>query len=102
MSRSEQRDSKRPVGITLIVIQKSLWAACLIACSVLLLWFRAEHVTQPIRTLFAHELVADPHGRFANLLVRLIPHLSLRGELALGIGAAVYAVLEVVEAWGLW
>ena len=92
----------RPLGIRLIVIQKSVWAIVLIVLSVILFWFRARHITQPIQSLFDIELDQDPHDLLANLLVRLVPNLTLRAELLLGAGAAIYAVLEIVEAWGLW
>jgi uncharacterized membrane protein (DUF2068 family) len=92
----------RPLGITLIVIQKSVWAVVLIALSVLLFWFRLQHVVQPFQAYFYGELAEDPHDVLANLLIHLIPHLSSRSELLLGVGAAIYATLEIVEAWGLW
>lgn len=95
-------DVNRPLGIRLIVLQKSVWAVVLIILSVILFWFRAQHITQPIQSLFDIELDQDPHDLLANVLIRLIPNLSLRTELMLGAGAAIYAALEIVEAWGLW
>jgi uncharacterized membrane protein (DUF2068 family) len=91
-----------PLGITLIVIQKSIWALVLVALSVALFSFRAQHVTQPFQELFEGELAEDPHDLLATLMIHLVPMLSLRTELVLGLGAILYAVLEVVEAWGLW
>jgi uncharacterized membrane protein (DUF2068 family) len=96
------RRAGRPLGIVLIVVQKSVWALVLLLVSVTLLWFHARHLAEPIRVLFPGELLEDPHGRLADLLIRLVPRLSPRTELLLGAGAAVYAALEIVEAWGLW
>jgi uncharacterized membrane protein len=96
------RRARRPLGIALIVAQKSVWALVLLLVSVTLLWFHARHLAEPIRVLFPGELLEDPHGRLADLLIRLVPRLSPRTELLLGAGAAVYAALEIVEAWGLW
>lgn len=92
----------RPLGITLIVIQKSVWAVVLIILSAFLLWFRLQHVAQPFQSYFYGELAEDPHDLLANLVIRLVPHLSSRSELLLSVGAAVYAALEIIEAWGLW
>ncbi|MGI8915068.1 MAG: DUF2127 domain-containing protein [Chloroflexota bacterium] len=92
----------RPLGITLIVIQKSVWALVLVALSGALFAFHAQHVTQPFQEFFEGELSEDPHDLLATLMIHLVPNLSLQTELLLAVGAIIYAVLEVVEAWGLW
>jgi uncharacterized membrane protein (DUF2068 family) len=91
-----------PLGMTLIVIQKSVWALVLVALSAALFLFHAHHITQPFQELFEGELAEDPHDLLATLLIHLVPRLSLQTELLLGVGAALYAVLEIIEAWGLW
>jgi uncharacterized membrane protein (DUF2068 family) len=91
-----------PLGITLIVVQKSIWALVLVALSAALFTFHAHHVTQPFQELFEGELAEDPHDLLATLMIHLVPRLSLQTELLLGAGAALYAVLEIIEAWGLW
>lgn len=88
--------------MALIIIQKIVWASILILLSGVLVWLHAVHVTQPLQELFESELTADPHDMLANLLIGLIPSLSLQAELLIAAGAAVYAVLEAVEVWGLW
>lgn len=92
----------RPLGIALIVIQKSVWALVLVALSVALFTFHAQHITQPFQELFEGELAEDPHDLLATLAIHLVPKLSLQTELLLAVGAALYALLEVIEAWGLW
>ena len=52
--------------------------------------------------LFARELAEDPHDFIANLVIGLIPRVSVKAELLLAVGAVLYAILEGVEAWGLW
>ena len=96
------RRADRPLGIVLIVAQKSVWALVLLPVAVTLRWFRARHLAEPLRTLLSGERSADPHGRLADPLIRLVPRRSPRSELLLGAGAAVDAALEIVEAWGLW
>lgn len=92
----------RPLGLTLIVIQKSVWAVVLLAMSAALFAFHAEHVTQPFQAFFDGELSEDPHDLVANIMIRLVPNLSLQTELLLAVGAIVYATLEIIEAVGLW
>jgi len=92
----------RPLGITLIVIQKSVWALLLIAISVALFAFHSQHVTQPFQEFFEGELGEDPHDLLATLMIHLVPRLSLQTEILLAFGAILYALLETVEAWGLW
>ena len=92
----------RPLGIGLILLQKTLWGSVLLVVAVVLLVFHAQHVTDPIQELFARELAEDPHDLLATVLIRLIPTVSLQTELLLAVGAMVYALLEGVEVWGLW
>lgn len=92
----------RPLGIGLILLQKSIWGCVLLAVAVVLLIFRAQHVTDPIQELFTGELAEDPHDLLATVLIRLIPSISLQTELLLALGVTVYAVLEGIEVWGLW
>jgi uncharacterized membrane protein len=92
----------RPLGIGLILLQKTLWGSVLLVVAVVLLTFHAQHVTDPIQELFTGELAEDPHDLLATVLIRLVPSLSLQTELLLAVGAIVYAVLEGIEVWGLW
>jgi len=92
----------RPVGIWLILGQKTIWGLALVALAVALLTIWIGHVTQPLQALFAGELAEDPHDLLGTLLIRLAPAVSLRTELLLGIGALAYAALEGLEVWGLW
>ena len=92
----------RPFGLTLIVIQKSVWAVVLLAISVALFGFHAQHVTQPFQAYFTGELSEDPHDLVATIMIHLVPNLSLTTELLLAVGAIIYAALEIVEAVGLW
>ncbi len=92
----------RPLGIGLILLQKTIWGSVLLVVAVVLLIFHAQHVTDPIQELFTGELAEDPHDLLATVLIRLVPTVSLQTELLLAVGAMVYAVLEGVEVWGLW
>lgn len=92
----------RPLGIGLILIQKSVWFIVLVAISAAFFVLHAKHVAYPVRAIFAGELVEDPHDLLAHLVLGFIPEITLRGELLLAIVAAVYAVLEGIEIWGLW
>ncbi|HEY8744923.1 MAG TPA: DUF2127 domain-containing protein [Chloroflexota bacterium] len=92
----------RPLGITLIVIQKSVWALVLIVASVALFAFHSQHVTQPFQEFFEGELSEDPHDLLATVMIHLVPQLSLQTEILLAFGAILYAILEIIEAWGLW
>ena len=92
----------RPLGLTLIVIQKSVWALVLLAISAGLFAFHAQHTTQPFQRFFEGELSEDPHDLVATIMIHLVPQLSLQTELLLAVGAIVYAALEIIEAWGLW
>lgn len=92
----------RPLGVGLILLQKTVWGSLLLVLAVVLLRFHARQVTDPIQELFARELAEDPHDLLANLLISLLPSVSLRTELLLAVGAIVYAFLEAIEAWGLW
>ena len=92
----------RPLGIGLIVLQKTLWGSVLLVVAVVLLTLRAQHVTDPIQELFTRELAEDPHDLLATALIRLVPSVSLKTELLLAVGATVYALLEGIEVWGLW
>ncbi len=91
----------RPVGIGLILIQKSLWTAVLLVFAVVLLALHTQHVTQPFQELFENELAEDPHDLLANLLIGLVPQLSAGAGLLLAGGAVLYALLEGIEVWGL-
>jgi uncharacterized membrane protein (DUF2068 family) len=92
----------RPLGVGLILLQKTVWGSLLLVLAVVLLRFHARQVTDPIQELFARELAEDPHDLLANLLISLLPSVSLRTELLLAVGAIVYAFLEAIEVWGLW
>jgi len=92
----------RPLGIWLILGQKAVWGLVLVVFAVLLLAIHIGHVTQPLQAVFAGELAEDPHDLLGNLLIRLVPAVSLRTELLLGVGALAYAALEGLEVWGLW
>jgi len=93
--------SQRPLGIRLICVQKGVWGLVLLGITATLLVFYRLHVTEPFQELFEGELLQDPHDRFANLMIRLVPTLTLRTEVLLAAGAALYAVLEAIEVWGL-
>jgi len=92
----------RPLGIWLILGQKTLWGLVLVALGAVLLTLRVGHVTQPLQALFAGELAEDPHDLLGTLLTHLVPAVSPRTELLLGVGALAYAALEGLEVWGLW
>lgn len=92
----------RPLGLTLIVIQKSVWAVVLLAISAALFAFHSQHVTQPFQTFFEGELSEDPHDLVASIMIHLVPNLSLQTEVLLAVGAIIYAALEIIEAVGLW
>lgn len=92
----------RPLGVGLILLQKTVWGSLLLVLAIVLLRLHARQVTDPIQELFARELAEDPHDLLANLLISLLPSVSLRTELVLGVGAIVYAFLEAIEVWGLW
>lgn len=92
----------RPLGIWLILGQKTAWGLALAALAAALLALRVGHVTQPLQALFAGELAEDPHDRLASVLIRLVPAVSLRTDVLLGVGALAYAALEGLEVWGLW
>jgi uncharacterized membrane protein (DUF2068 family) len=92
----------RPLGISLIVFQKALWGGVLLVMAVLLLFLYTHHITNPLQRLFARELAEDPDDLVATTLIRLFPTISLKTELLLALGSIVYALLEAIEAWGLW
>ena len=92
----------RPLGIGLILLQKTVWGSVLLLVAVVLLIFHAQHVTDPIQELFSRELAEDPHDLLATVLIRLVPFISLQTELLLAVGIIVYALLEGIEVWGLW
>ena len=92
----------RPLGIGLIVLQKTIWGSVLLVVAVVLLTWHAQHVTDPLQELFTRELAEDPHDLLATALIRLLPTVSLQTELLLAVGVTVYALLEGIEAWGLW
>jgi uncharacterized membrane protein (DUF2068 family) len=92
----------RPLGIGLIILQKTLWGIALLVAGIVLLIFRVYHVTQPFQVIFARELAEDPHDLLATTLIRLAPEVSLTKSLLLSVTACVYALLEGVEVWGLW
>jgi uncharacterized membrane protein len=92
----------RPLGIDLIILQKTLWGIALLVAGIVLLIFRVQHVTQPFQVLFAGELAEDPHDLLATTLILLVPEISLKGSLLLSVAAFMYALLEGVEVWGLW
>ncbi len=92
----------RPLGIGLIVLQKTLWGSVMLVVAVVLLTFHAQHVTDPLQELFTRELAEDPHDLLATALIRLVPSVSLKTELLLAVGGTVYALLEGIEVWGLW
>ena len=92
----------RPMGIGLILLQKTAWGTVLLVLAVVLLRFHALHATDPVQELFTRELAEDPHDLLATVFIRLVPTVSLRTELLLAVGAMVYALLEGVEVWGLW
>lgn len=93
---------KHPLGIRLICLQKSVWGTALLAIALALFALHAMHETQPFQELFEGELAEDPHDWLANLLIGLVPHVSLQAELLLASVALIYAMLEGVEVWGLW
>jgi uncharacterized membrane protein (DUF2068 family) len=102
MERKQRTLFGRPLGISLIVLQKALWGCVLLAMSVLLLFLYTHHITNPLQRLFARELAEDPDDLVATTLIRLFPTISLKAELLLALGSIVYALLEAIEAWGLW
>ena len=68
----------RPLGISLIMLQKTLWGIVMLVVAVVLLTYRAQHVTDPLQQLFAGELAEDPHDLLATTLIRLVPSVSLQ------------------------
>ena len=79
-----------------------MWGLTLVALGAVLLTLRVGQVTQPLQALFAEELAEDPHDLLGILLIHLVPVVSPRTELLLGVGALAYAALEGLEVWGLW
>ena len=95
-------EARRPLGIRLICLQKTVWGLALLGLAAALFALRATHQTQPFQELFENELAQDPHDLLANFLIGLAPRISPRAELLIGAGATVYAILEAIEVWGLW
>ena len=91
----------KPLGIGLIIIQKSVAAVFFGAAAVALLVLHAKGITHPAQRLFAGELLEDPHDRLGRLLINLVPVISKSALLGLALGSFVYFVLEAIEAGGL-
>ncbi len=89
-------------GILLIILQKSVWALVLIIVGIVLVKDQSRSVTDVIRDWFEPELREDPHDLIANLVLTLVPHLSRKSEITIGIVALLYAALELFEVYGLW
>lgn len=89
-------------GILLIILQKSIWALILIVAGIILVKVQSQPVTDVIRDWFEPELREDPHDLIANLVLSLVPHLSRKSEITIGIVAMLYAALELFEVYGLW
>ncbi|MDE3075988.1 MAG: DUF2127 domain-containing protein, partial [Chloroflexota bacterium] len=93
---------ERPLGVVLVMAQKTIWGVTLAALASLLLVLRAMQVTQPLQSLFRVELREDPHDLVATFLIGLLPSFSLGAELLLGLAALTYALIEAIQVWGLW
>ncbi|MDE3077054.1 MAG: DUF2127 domain-containing protein, partial [Chloroflexota bacterium] len=91
----------KPLGIGLIIVQKSVAALFfgLLALVLLVLYFKG--ITHPFQRLFFRELLEDPHDQLASFAISHLPEVSKSALLRLGLGSLLYFLLEAGEAAGL-
>ncbi|MGH2470578.1 MAG: DUF2127 domain-containing protein, partial [Chloroflexota bacterium] len=100
-ARRQRQLFGKPLGIGLIILQKSIAAVffALVGAGLLTLYFHGG--TQHIFRLAFEELREDPRDRLAIFAIDHLPDLSASFLLRLSLGAFLYFLLEAVEAGGL-
>lgn len=91
----------RPLGLSLIIIEKCLATLFFAAAVAVLFVLYARGITDPAQVLFAGELREDPHDRLALLAISSVPAVSKSALLALAFASVGYVILEAIEAGGL-
>jgi uncharacterized membrane protein (DUF2068 family) len=101
MKQSAPQDLARPLGVQLITLQKGIWGSVLLIAAIVVGILRWEHIAQPVQFIL-EELSIDPRSRLWSFLVGLLPSIDLRQLTRLSIFLFLYAVVSLVESWGVW
>jgi uncharacterized membrane protein (DUF2068 family) len=101
MEQSASPDLARPLGVRLITLQKGIWGSVLLIAAMAVGILRWEHIVEPVQFIL-EELSVDPRSRLWSFLVGLVPSIDLRQLTRLSIFLFVYAVVSLVESWGVW
>ncbi len=92
---------ERPLGVRLITLQKGLWGSVLLLAALVVGILRWEHIAEPVQ-LILEELRVDPRGKVWGYFVGVLPSVELKQLTRLSIFLLVYAVVSLVESWGVW
>ena len=101
MKQSAPQDLARPLGVQLITLQKGIWGSVLLIAAIVVGILRWEHIAEPVQFIL-EELSIDPRSRLWSFLVGLLPSIDLRQLTRLSIFLFLYAVVSLVESWGVW
>jgi uncharacterized membrane protein len=101
MEKTTLQAPARPLGVQLITLQKGLWGSVLLIAAIVVGILRFEHIAEPVQFIL-NELRVDPRGRLWSFLVGLLPAVNLRQLTQLSVFLFAYAVVSLVESWGVW
>ncbi|MGA7953714.1 MAG: DUF2127 domain-containing protein [Gloeobacterales cyanobacterium] len=101
MEQSSPQDLVRPLGVRLITLQKGIWGSFLLIAAMVVGILRWEHIAEPVQFIL-QELSIDPRSRLWSFLVGLLPSIDFRQLTRLSLFLLVYAVVSLVESWGVW
>jgi uncharacterized membrane protein (DUF2068 family) len=93
--------SNRTLGVKLITLEKLVWGCILLVAELAIIFLRAKSITEPIQFLI-QEFNLNARSRFWNYLIGLIPSVDLKQLTQLSFFVMAYAVVTLVEAWGIW
>lgn len=101
MDKAASPDLAKPLGIRLITLQKGIWGGVLLLAALVVGILRWEHIAEPVQFIL-EELRVDPRGQVWRYLVGVLPSVELKQLTRLSVFLLVYAVVSLVESWGIW
>jgi len=92
----------RPLGVVLIVLEKSISAIAVGLGAALALVLRARGMDNPLALLFPGEFAEHPQDAPVQWVSGHLPHLGQALLIWLAVGLVVWAIVLALEAYGVW
>lgn len=92
----------RPIGVALIVLEKSVSAIAVGLGAILAFVMRAKGADNPLALLFPKEFGETPQDIVVRWINHVLPHIGQTLMVWIAIGLVAWAIVLALEGYGLW